>query len=220
MKNVTTSVTEWNIKKICLGLILFLSFGLQFCNLKAQTLDSDSVKQAIEKQLSHYPNSTLCDIYKSFFQDAYGPGHLIQDTAYAIQFLRHEVEESIESHCQTYEQVGIGENFYRVNLSLVKDGEISVSALFDALQRSIALTTQPDINTWKKEWEAIEKTAVLFKNQIAGDYEKDKQFIEQMLSEGDYIMRHSKTYNTNYHPHYRLIHRTIFEQEILPLIKN
>ena len=103
---------------------------------------------------------------------------------------------------------------------MLKEGEISVSALFDALQRSIALTAQPDIDTWKKEWEAIEKTAVLFKNQIAGDYEKDKQFIEQMLSEGGYIMRHSKTYNTNYHPHYRLIHRTIFEQEILPLIKN
>ncbi len=220
MKNVTTSVTEWNIKKICLGLILFLSFGLQFCNLKAQTLDSDSVKQAIEKQLSHYPNSTLCDIYKSFFQDAYGPGHLIQDTAYAIQFLRHEVEESIESHCQTYEQVGIGENFYRVNLILIKDNKVEIQTFFNALLRSVELSPKPEISQWAKRWSEIEKITSSFKDKIAGDYEKDKQFIEQMLSEGDYIMRHSKTYNTNYHPHYRLIHRTIFEQEILPLIKN
>lgn len=220
MKNVTTSVTEWSIKKIRLVLILFLSFGLQFCNLKAQTLDSDLVKQAIEKQLESYPNSTLCDIYKSFFQDFYGPGHLIADSISAIRYMEQEIEQSHLSLCKSYEKVGTGKNFYRINLSLVKEGEISVSALFDALQRSIALTTQPDIDTWKKEWEAIEKTAVLFKNQIAGNYEKDKQFIEQMLSEGGYIMRHSKTYNTNYHPHYRLIHRTIFEQEILPLIKN
>lgn len=220
MKNVTTSVTEWSIKKIRLVLILFLSFGLQFCNLKAQTLDSDSVKNAIEEQLESYPNSTLCDIYKSFFQDFYGPGHLIADSVSAIRYMEKEIEQSHLSLCKPYEKVGTGKNFYRINLSLVKEGEISVSALFDALQRSIALTPQPDISEWKKEWEAIEETAVLFKNQIAGDYEADKRFIDKMLSEGDYIMRHSKTYNTNYHPHYRLIHRTIFEQEILPLINN
>ena len=220
MKNVTTSVTEWSIKKIRLVLILFLSFSLQFCNLKAQTIDSDSVKQAIEEQLESYPNSTLCDIYKSFFQDFYGPGHLIADSVSAIRYMEQEIEQSHLSLCKPYEKVGTGKNFYRINLSLVKEGKISVSALFDALQRSIALTTQPDIDTWKKEWEAIEKNTVLFKNQIAGDYEADKRFIDKMLSKGDYIMRHSKTYNTNYHPHYRLIHRTIFKQEILPLIKN
>ena len=220
MKNVTTSVTEWSIKKIRLVLILFLSFSLQFCNLKAQTIDSDSVKQAIEEQLESYPNSTLCDIYKSFFQDFYGPGHLIADSVSAIRYMEQEIEQSHLSLCKPYEKVGTGKNFYRINLSLVKEGKISVSALFDALQRSIALTTQPDIDTWKKEWEAIEKNTVLFKNQIAGDYEADKRFIDKMLSKGDYIMRHSKTYNTNYHPHYRLIHRTIFEKEILPLIKN
>lgn len=220
MKNVTTSVTEWNIKQICISFILFLSFGLQFCNIKARTHNSDSVKNAIEEQLQDYPNSTLCDIYKSFFQDFYGPGHLIADSVSAIRYMEKEIEQSHLSLCKPYEKVGTGKNFYRINLSLVKEGKISVSALFDALQRSIALTPQPDISEWKKEWEAIEENTVLFKNQIAGDYEKDKQFIEQMLSEGDYIMRHSKTYNANYHPHYRLIHRTIFEQEILPLINN
>lgn len=218
MKSETISATEWNIKKICLGLILFLSFGLQFCNLKAQTLDSDSVKQAIEKQLSHYPNSTLCDIYKSFFQDAYGPGHLIQDTAYAIQFLRHEVEESIESNCKTYEQVGIGENFYRVNLILIKENKIDIQTFFNALLRSVELSPKPEITQWAKRWSEIEKTSSLFKDKIAGNYKQDKEFIEQMLSKGEYMMRHSKLYNANYHPHYRLIHRSIFEQEILPLI--
>ena len=220
MKNVTTSVTEWNIKKICLGLILFLSFGLQFCNLKAQTLDSDSVKQAIEKQLSHYPNSTLCDIYKSFFQDAYGPGHLIQDTAYAIKYLKHEVEKSEESNCKTYEQVGIGENFYRVNLILIKENKIDIQTFFNALLRSVELSPKPEITQWAKRWSEIEKTSSLFKDKIAGNYKQDKEFIEQMLSKGEYMMRHSKLYNANYHPHYRLIHRSIFEQEILPLIKN
>lgn len=218
MKSETISATEWSIKKICLGLILFLSFGLQFCNLKAQTLNSDSVKQAIEKQLSHYPNSTLCDIYKSFFQDAYGPGHLIQDTAYAIQFLRHEVEESIESNCQTYEQVGIGENFYRLNLVLIKENKIDIQTFFNALLRSVELSPKPEITQWAKRWSEIEKTSSLFKDKIAGNYKQDKEFIEQMLSKGEYMMRHSKLYNANYHPHYRLIHRSIFEQEILPLI--
>lgn len=218
MKNVTTSVIEWSIKPFVTILISFLLFVLLFTNIQAQTKDSITIRQAIEKQLNDYPNSTLRDIYKSFFQDAYGPGHLIQDTAYAIQYLRQEVEQSTESLCRTYEQVGTGENFYRVNLILIKENKIDIQTFFNALLRSVELSPKPQITQWTKRWSEIEKTSSLFKDKIAGNYEQDKQFIEQMLTKGEYMMRHSKTYNTNYHPHYRLIHHSIFTQELLPLI--
>ncbi len=218
MKSVTTSVIEWSIKPFGTILISFLLFVLLFTNIQAQTKDSITIRQAIEKQLNDYPNSTLRDIYKSFFQDAYGPGHLIQDTAYAIQYLRQEVEQSTESLCRTYEQVGTGENFYRVNLILIKENKIDIQTFFNALLRSVELSPKPQITQWTKQWSKIERITSSFKERIAGDYEQDKQFIEQMLTKGEYMMRHSKTYNTNYHPHYRLIHHSIFTQELLPLI--
>jgi hypothetical protein len=35
---------------------------------------------AVERQLSAYSESTLQDLYKNFFQDYFGPGHLLDDT--------------------------------------------------------------------------------------------------------------------------------------------
>ena len=33
-----------------------------------------------------------------------------------------------------------------------------------------------------------------------------------------YVVSHSDAFKTAYHPHYRIVRRDIFEQEILPLI--
>lgn len=50
-----------------------------------------AVRQAVERQMQRYPKSTLKDLYKNFFQDKYGPGHLIGDTAAAGAYLRQEL---------------------------------------------------------------------------------------------------------------------------------
>lgn len=40
-----------------------------------------------------------------------------------------------------------------------------------------------------------------------------------ILDQGKYASHHSIAYNEAYHPHYRLIEKTIFEKELLPLIE-
>ena len=50
------------------------------------------------------------------------------------------------------------------------------------------------------------------------DFKEDKQFIDSVLSVGKYAISHSPDYREAYHPHYRIIERSIFEQEIKPLI--
>lgn len=39
-------------------------------------------------QMKTYPKSTLKDLYKNFFQDKFGPGHIISDTTSAGKFLK------------------------------------------------------------------------------------------------------------------------------------
>ena len=51
------------------------------------------------------------------------------------------------------------------------------------------------------------------------NYEEDKQFIDSILSEGKYAISHSQEYKDAYHPHYRIIERTIFENELKPMIE-
>ena len=41
--------------------------------------------------MAQFPKSTLQDLYKSFFQDRFGPGHIIADEASAMRYLQYEL---------------------------------------------------------------------------------------------------------------------------------
>ena len=51
------------------------------------------------------------------------------------------------------------------------------------------------------------------------DYDQEKQFIDSILSVGKYAISHSSDYREAYHPHYRIVERRIFEDELKPLIE-
>jgi hypothetical protein len=51
------------------------------------------------------------------------------------------------------------------------------------------------------------------------NFEEDLEMIHSVLKQGEYAVHHSETYNSEYHPHYRIIEKSIFEKEILPLIE-
>jgi hypothetical protein len=53
---------------------------------------------------------------------------------------------------------------------------------------------------------------------VLDNAEKDRQEITQLLNENKFVMHHSRQFNEHYAPHYRIIERKIFEEEILPLI--
>lgn len=215
MKNETTSATAWNTKLLLAVIIAFLLlFGN---NISAQTFDSLAAEESIRLQLERYPASTLQDIYKSFFQDAFGPGHLIDNPVRAKQYIEEESLQSHESLCELYEKAGAGENYYRVSLSLVASGTVGADQLADALCRSAAMTQSPSATEWQSTWQKIERITAKYKHLLQG-YDQDRKKINQAIESGNFMMRHSAAYNSNYHPHYRIIHRTIFETEILPHI--
>ena len=43
-------------------------------------------------------------------------------------------------------------------------------------------------------------------------YEQDKEYIEQVLSQGNYAVSHSPAYRAAYTPHYRIVRRYLFER--------
>ena len=51
------------------------------------------------------------------------------------------------------------------------------------------------------------------------NYQEDKQLIDSVLSVGKYAISHSPDYREAYHPHYRIVERSIFEKEIKHLIE-
>ncbi len=215
------SETEWSISAAVRGVALFLLvLAASICSFaaSAQEIDSAKVAKAVGEQLNRYPESTLCDIYKSFFQDEYGPGHLIADSATAAGRLQEEIDRMTESRCPLYEITGSSGNFYRVSLETITKGYVSFEVFLSAFLRSASLAGQPKVEDWQKRWNEIERLISPYTEKIH-DYGQCKETIARMLSQNRYVMGHSERYNRSYQPHYRLIHRSIFEKDLLPLIK-
>ena len=196
--------------------LLFL-FCVSFAGCESSSVER--IKKSVERQLRDYPKSTLQDLYKSFFQDRFGPGHLVNDTSTAGNYLRYELNNSESFHERYYEPTGYESNYYRVNLSVLKENKISYQKYFDAFLRSVEKIDLDAISEWKEEWSEIE-SVINSMNLDLENFEEDLEMIHSVLEQGKYAVHHSEIYNSEYQPHYRIIEKKIFEEEILPLIED
>ena len=177
----------------------------------------EKIRQSVERQLELYPESTLRDLYKNFFQDRFGPGHIIADNSAADRYLRYELNTAEGFEGLDYEPTGYEGRFYRVNLGVIADGRVPYDKYFDAFVRSVNGITPISIEEWSKEWHEIDSVIMTMGLQLE-DLSADRAEIKALIEGGDYVMHHSQRFNDHYQPHYRIIERTIFENEILPLL--
>ena len=176
---------------------------------------SKRIREAVANQLEMYPASTLQDLYKNFFQDYFGPGHIVSDTAAAGAYLNRELASFEHAEGDYYEPTGYNGNFYRVNLSVIKEDLISRDYFFDAFIRSVSNIQPITIEEWKKEWSLID-SVIQTMNLSLYNYEQDRENIFSLLEQDKYVMHHSDPFSREYDPHYRIIERVIFQKEILP----
>ena len=198
--------------------IFIYTFFVMLGSLAACSSSNDvftqQVTEAAQTQMNNYPASTLCDLYKNFFQDKFGPGHLAPDAASADNYLRRELE-SMNTRDNSYyaETTGWERRFCRVNLSLLKNNIIPYDTFFVAFMESMNSLELPDVAQWRKEWNKI--VAIIEKmNLNLPNYEQDKAMLNALLSEGKYVVHHSEPYVQSYAPHYRIIRTDIFEKEL------
>lgn len=200
------------LRRFALGIAALLT--LVACGTRTKKA---AIRHSVERQMSIYPRSTLHDLYKHFFQDFFGPGHLVADPAAAGKYLRSELRSCDTCRGPLYEPTGYRGNFYRVNLSVVKEGTIPYRTYFDAFVRSVDNIKPLSIPEWIKEWQIIESVIDEMDLGLL-HYEEDKGEIAGLLREGKYVMHHSPEFSEAYEPHYRIFEKKIFEKEILPLL--
>ncbi len=178
----------------------------------------ERIRQSVERQMERYPHSTLRDLYKNYFQDRFGPGHIIADEKAADNYLRYELENSATMEGDDYEPTGYEERFMRVNLSVIADGRVPYDKYLSAFVRSVNGIEPITVEQWREEWAVIDEV-INEMNLNLPDYEADRAEIWALLERGEYVMHHSKLFEQHYDPHYRIIEREIFQREILPLIE-
>ena len=188
-----------------------------FTVLSSQAQD---VQSFVSRQLQTYPKSRLLDLYKSCFQDFMGAEHLVVDHQRIKAYLDEELNSVTLDDLMPwiYEPCGIDSSYYRVSIRAVKEGLISEDMLLDAFICSANSSNRPSVDEWNERWHKMIGTIDGMQLNLA-QYNKDRQFIDSVLSVGKYAISHSPEYREAYRPHYRIVERSIFEQEILPLIE-
>ena len=177
--------------------------------------ENKSIRQAIDEMCERYPSTTLQDIYKSCFQDYYGVAHLLSDRESVKRYIENELSNADSLVSSYYEPCGWRGEFIRVNLSAIRDGRITTDMLVDAFMASAEFSMKNSTEEWKILWQDVmdeaRRTSPALKN-----FSEDSIAIAALLERGEYVMHHSKEYREAHHPHYRIIHRTLFERDILP----
>ena len=168
--------------------------------------------------MERYPHSTLRDLYKNYFQDRFGPGHIIADEQAADRYLRYELANTTSFEGEDYEPTGYEERFQRVNLGVIADGRVPYETYLSAFVRSVNGITPITIEQWHKEWAVIDGVIASMQLNLP-NYEADRAEIWALIEAGEYVMHHSELFEQHYQPHYRIIESEIFRQEILPLIE-
>lgn len=162
------------MRKIVFFIVLLSSLLFPFSTLHAQCAE------ALMQYAERYPAAEPQDLYKLVFQDLYGPGHLIADSAACAHYVGEECRQmSDETRFPLYEYTLCDSNYVRVNLIVVRKGIISLGQMVSAVMRSVASQT-PDTR---------------------------------------FVQSHSKAFKAAYDPHYRIVSRSIFERELMPLLK-
>lgn len=170
----------------------------------------NEIRLAVRDQLKQYPESTLIDIYKSFFQDEFGPGHMMEDTAMARQYLDYELAEITSRGNHHIDPCGTGKNFYRVPLDLIRDDIIPKQEFLQAFFESGKTFQIPDVGIWSEKWQEIQQEIDSMHLEI-NDYDSDKVAIKAMLDSGEAVVHHSRRYATAYNPSYRIFAKSQWE---------
>lgn len=199
--------------------LLFVLAALLCTTLCRAQSDADKIREAVRYQIKIYPEMTLQDLYKSFFQDRFGPGHIISDAAAAEGYLRRELEQSSCFPGLPFEKTGFAGNFYRVNLGLIRDEIITANELLSALIRSANEYKPYTPEQWKAEW-AIIDSVIAEMNLNLPDYASDRKRLNEYVAGGNYVMHHSERFSKFYDIHYRIIAKDIFMKEFYPRVKD
>ena len=177
--------------------------------------EHQDIRDAIERQRNDYPQSTVQDVYKSFYQAHFGAEHMISDTAAVRAYLLYEVEVAAADSVINpyYEPVGANSAYVRVYLRGVNEGLLTAEQLADAFIRSAKPSDMPQ-QAWADEWSRIVQTM----RETGWEIDDEECAMLTEAAQNNYAVHHSQAYRNAYHPHYRIVRKDIFDNEFKHLI--
>ena len=183
-------------------IIALAVIGLAACNNQPQ-VPEEAVRELCEYIVQFYPQATLQDVYKTCYQDFFGPGHAISDTAAARAYLKFELEQMTNDAAvmPLKEPTGFRHRFVRMNLRQVSEGQLSEEELFRAFLQAANEST-PVHDQWADEWAQIESIALQVQPAWLNE---ELQALLREAAANNQAVHHSESFRNTYKPHYRIV---------------
>lgn len=183
------------------------------------------VAEALGAYMHRFPEAQLLDVYKTCFHDAYGPEHIISDSAGCARYIMMELQQvdTSDNRYPLYEYTGVDGNYVRVNLNVLKQGRVELGRFVQLIMQSARQKNRLPRHDWAGQWERITTVLRTFTGKDGTPprphrFEADEADIKAILATGDMSCHHSQRFKEAYAPHYRLLRRDLFEHEVLPLL--
>ena len=156
--------------------------------------------------LDRYPKMQLQDCVKLAYQAEFGPGHLLRDSARALNFLRQEMASAQPNGDPLY--LPIGNGLCRVSLPACVQRGLSPEQVFDLFARA-ALTVKGDKRLFHKTLREI--PVLIDEGLLPYDGGEADIFLIQYEDKGCPPLHHSDAYRQAYHPAYRVVWQKQFK---------
>lgn len=173
-------------------------------------MQNDKVIGLINSEFKLHPKAQLIDYYKLFFQGTFGPEHIISSKSAASKFLQNELDETSVFEKNNFQDISFINEMYRVNLSVIKKGIVSINDFFEAFIKSLDLKNKISFKEWLDNWKIIEQQIFSMKISIDNRIQQSAELCEIIKTKQ--LISHSKTYRIKYTPHYRLMNKEEFKR--------
>jgi hypothetical protein len=170
-----------------------------------------SVRQLLEFQQQLHPQLRVQDVYKLFFEAAFGVGHIIRDSVEATSNLTKEMETLNFAPEQEplLERISLSDNHLRVNLRPFMALNLSPDLLVQVMLES-SRETVPDTLLFYRMWNEF---SALVRFGLMDFPEDDLRVWDTKVQDGVVEpVHHSTEYGTENGPAYRVVRRDMFEE--------
>jgi hypothetical protein len=195
------------------GLVLLFAWALCVQPVRAQPEAEPahwSTKTLVEFHQQHHPSLKAQDVYKLFYQSAFGVEHILADSAGVTAYLMNELS-SIDTTIPgelVLERISLNGELVRVNLRPFKvlnlDPLLLVKVMFQSARETI-----PDTIVFYRLWN--EFSALVKFGLLKSRFDDFKEWDASIANGGIQPVHHSPEYSGDNKPAYRVVRRKAFE---------